>query len=706
MKRTGRARRHSSVLLIILAAGCSSVMVQLTMIRELLAGFEGNEFVVSLALLCWLAAGGLGSLAAWWARVVFGAPSARSLALASFPLAVLPVLQVLTVRAIRSQVLVEGASTGFLPTISCTAFMTGPFALVVGFILPWSLYVIRTGDGRYPAGRLYIVDCMGATLGGLVFTWVLVEWVTPMGILVVSSIVLLAALLRLLSVAQAGMITAAAMVFMVLAAGIAGVGLEAFTLAPRGAHLVEYRESRFGRVTLVRDHGLHTIFLDGMPAISGQDRVAAEEAAHFALAQVRRPRHVLLISPGGGMVEEVLRHGPVSIDYARTDPTVISLELAHGLLGAHAGLRVVPEDPRVYLKGTTKTYDAICVDEPEPRTFQSNRFFTREFMELARAHLNEGGVLSLSVEGYESYISEPARRRVSSLFNTAGAVFGHVLVLPGQRVFLIAGDRPMDADIPSLLERKEIRTDYISGYFSGDVSPDRIHGLMAQLDPAAPLNTDFEPYLVRLALDSWALKHAARPWILILGLGVFCALYLPRLTSREFTLFTTGCVNLGSEILTIVLFQILFGYLYYRIGLIVTVFLAGLMPGAWVAGRLSRGVRGVLMATDAGIAGILGILAAILASEPGLLSQWFFYAFGFVISVLCGLQFPLVAGITPGQDSMAARAFSVDLVGAAFGCILVSALFIPFLGIVSACLALIGLKVASIMVQAVSAHDH
>jgi spermidine synthase len=681
-------------------------MVQLTVIRELLAGFEGNEFIVSLVLLFWLASGGLGSLAAWWVRAVFGAPSAGALVLASFPLGVLPVLQVLAVRSIRSHILVEGASAGFLSTLSCTAIMTVPFALVVGFILPWSLYVIRTGDGRYPAGRLYILDCLGATLGGLVFTWVLVEWFTPMGILVVSSIVLLAALLRLVSVAQTGMITAAVMVFMVLAAGIAGIGLEVFTLEPRGARLVEYRESRFGRVTLVRDHGLSTIFLDGVPAISGQDLVAAEEAAHYALAQVDSPKHVLLISPGAGMVDEVLRHGPLAIDYARMDPAVVDLELAHGLLGAQAGLRVVTEDPRAYLKRTARTYDAILVDEPEPRTFQSNRFFTREFMELARAGLSEEGVLSLSVEGYESYLSEPARKRVSSLYNTARAVFGHVLVLPGQKVFFIAGDRPMDADIPSLLEHKGVRTDYISGYFSGDVSPERIRSLMAQLDPAAPLNTDFKPYLVRLAFDSWVLKHAARPWILILGLGVFCALYLSRMTSRDFALFTTGCVNLGSEIVTIVLFQILFGYLYYRIGLIVTIFLAGLIPGAWVAGRLGRGERGVLMASDTGIAGILGLLAIVLAFAPGLLCQWCFYAFGFVMSVLCGLQFPLVAGTTLGQDPRAARAFSVDLTGAAFGCILVSALLIPFLGIVTACLALIGLKVASIMVQAVHAHGH
>ncbi len=679
-------------------------MVQLTVIRELLAGFEGNEFVVSLVLLCWLAAGGLGSLAAWWARVVFGVPSARSLVLAVFPLGVLPVLQILAVRTIRSDILVEGASAGFLPTLSCAAIMTVPFALVVGFILPWSLYVIRTGDGWYPAGRLYILDCLGATLGGLVFTWVLVEWFTPMGILAASSILLLAALLWLLSVAQAGMITAAVMVFTVLAAVIAGVGLEPLTLEPRGAHLVEYRESRFGRVTLVRDHGMSTIFLDGVPAISGQDRIAAEESAHYALAQVDDPRHVLLISPRAGMVEEVLRHGPLAIDYARMDPTVVGLELAHGLLGAHAGIRVVTEDPRAFLKRTARNYDAILVDESEPRTFQSNRLFTREFMELARARLNEGGVLSLSVEGYESYLSEPARRRVSSLYNTARAVFEHVLVLPGQKVFFIAGDRPMGADIPSLLEQKGVRTDYISGSFSGDVSPERRSGLMAQLDPAAPLNTDFRPYLVRLAFDSWALKHAARPWMLMIGLGVLCALYLSRMTPREFTLFTTGCVNLGSEIVIIVLFQILFGYLYYRIGLIVTVFLAGLIPGAWVAGRLSRGERGVLMASDTGIAGILGLLAIVLAWAPGLLCQWCFYAFGFVISVLCGLQFPLVAGNASGQDSRAARAFSVDFVGAAFGCILVSALLIPFLGIVSACLVLIGLKVTSIMVQVVHAH--
>jgi hypothetical protein len=65
-----------------------------------------------------------------------------------------------------------------------------------------------------------------------------------------------------------------------------------------------------------------------------------------------------------------------------------------------------------------------------------------------------------------------------------------------------------------------------------------------------------------------------------------------------------------------------------------------------------------------------------------------------------------VAGAHGGGNTVAARAFSVDLVGAALGIVLLSALIIPVFGIIVACTVLIAIKLASIIIQISHGKDH
>jgi spermidine synthase len=367
---------------------------------------------------------------------------------------------------------------------------------------------------------------------------------------------------------------------------------------------------------------------------------------------------------------------------------------------------VITEDGRAYLKRTDKTYDAILVNYPEPKTFQTNRYFTEEFMRLAKAHLNPGGVLGFSVDGYESYLSATARSEVSSLYNTASAVFSHVLILPGQKSYFITSDCALSDDIPGLLFSKGIKTGYIGYYFSGDISKERIHDLMKLLDPHTPRNEDLKPYLMRIAYEGWYAKYSSYPLIFFIALAGFFTLYLTRLRQEEFVLFTSGFVNMGSEILTIFCFQILLGFLYMKISLIITVFLAGLIPGI-LFGQCHKGsIRRNLIISDGLLVALLIMFTGLLITFSQVLNELFFYSFAFLISVVCGFQFPLVAGAHGGGNTVAARAFSSDLVGAALGNILLSALFIPFFGIIISCSVLIAIKLASIIIQISHGKDH
>jgi len=77
---------------------------------------------------------------------------------------------------------------------------------------------------------------------------------------------------------------------------------------------------------------------------------------------------------------------------------------------------------------------------------------------MASKHLVEDGVLSFSMEGFDTYLAEPQRQKLSSLYNTAGTYFKNVLLLPGQKVFFLCSDSKLNTDIPTVLEQKGIST--------------------------------------------------------------------------------------------------------------------------------------------------------------------------------------------------------------------------------------------------------
>ena len=130
---------------------------------------------------------------------------------------------------------------------------------------------------------------------------------------------------------------------------------------------------------------------------------------------------------------ELKKYHPKSVDYVELDPEVTSVQFRFGMIEKTAGLHVIHQDGRAYLTKSTRLYDAIIVNLPEPDTFQINRFYTDRFFELAKQHLAATGVLCFSMQGFENYLAEPQRQKLSSLHNTVKSYFKYVLLLPGQK---------------------------------------------------------------------------------------------------------------------------------------------------------------------------------------------------------------------------------------------------------------------------------
>jgi spermidine synthase len=203
---------------------------------------------------------------------------------------------------------------------------------------------------------------------------------------------------------------------------------------------------------------------------------------------------------------------------------------------------------------------------------------------------------------------------------------------------------------------------------------------------------------MRLAFIDWFAHHGESPLAFALMLAVVSLVYLWRITRPQWVLLTTGCVNIGAEMVTIFTFQALYGYIYLKIGVLVTVFLAGLLPGAWMGGRIDGNHRRMLMAGDLLLGLLLCTFAVLLITARVHLPAAVLYGFGLVVSFCCGVQFPLALMLSGDDSTAAAHCFSADLVGAAGGVLLVSLVLIPFLGLLWSTLTLAMIKLISLLV--------
>jgi spermidine synthase len=471
---------------VVIATGISSVVTQLLIIREFLAQFQGNEFVIALIFFNWLILGGVGTILARWITRRLWEATVNRLAWLSLVLTCLPAVQILVIRQLRDVFFIHGSSVGFYSTLVYTFLTIAPYCLVLGFVLPFSLFVIRVKTPDYPGTLIYITDNLGDVAGGALFAFALVYLVTPLQAALFANLPLLLATYFLFPSYfrhRPVVLSGIGLTFVVL---LSGVILERSSLVPSKGKLVHYRESRYGRIEIHQDMEQFTLFVGGNPLFGSQNLNMAEETVHYPLAQSPRVQHILLISAEGGMLAEIQKYRPASVDYVELDPQVAAAQFKFGLIKKIPGLNVIHQDGRAYLADSDKIYDAIIVNLTEPDTFQINRFFTDRFFDMAKKHLSQHGILSFSMRGFDNYLAEPQRQKLSSLYNTVKDYFKNVLLLPGQKIFFLCSAFPIDTDIPALLDQKGISTSYIKGYYYGNLTTERIERLNELVDPETP----------------------------------------------------------------------------------------------------------------------------------------------------------------------------------------------------------------------------
>jgi len=685
------------IVISVIGTGISSIAIQIVTVREFLSQFAGNEITISLALFCWLIVGGLGSLVSKYVPkrsvIIY---SIIALAAALFPL-----VHISAIRLLRDSIFIRGESPGLYPIFFFILVFSAPYAFLIGFLLPYSLSVIRSQGAAFTSGQLYITDNIGDITGGVLFSFVLVYLVSPFqAVGITSSLLILIALVLLIHARRyllvaVSLIPIAAFFCLALDSDVELASLE----HQYGSNIVSYRESPYGRIILTREDGQYTVWESGTPTYSTFDITAAEEKIHYPLAQVDHIEDVLLVGGGiGETMDEILKYSPRRIDYVELDPALITIARRADLIDPVKRVNTVSADGRRYIATSQNRYSAIILDLPEPDTFQVNRFYTSEFFSSCKKIMTKGGVLSFSLAANPTYLSEEEIKKLSSIYNTVEAHFQNVLLIPGEEVYFLAGDDELSANIPQTLEEKSIRTSYIEGFYHGNVTKERIRLVNESIDSNELLNTDFRPRVITIMFKEWFQKHGTSPNWLIMFLIVVVAVYIFMIRKEEFVLFSTGFAVMGAEMLILFSFQVLYGYIYLKVGMVITSFLVGLLPGALLGNRWKSRGRDTLMKAEAGIMLLLAVYLVWVVFYQAMMPEFVFFLYGFFFSFLCGIQFPAAAEIIGEEQSPAAGLFAADLVGAGTGTLAVGTLLIPLLGIHWAVVCLILLKGGSAVV--------
>jgi spermidine synthase len=695
------------VCFLVVGVGFSSVTVQLLTIREFLSIFQGNEIVIGVILFCWLLLTAMGSFAAkFFTRISYPA-----LAFLSAIIGILPLLQTSAIRLGRDYVFVKGAAAGFYGMLGFVLATITPYCLATGFILPYALIHMKSLRERFSSGHLYLLDSIGDILGGLCFSFIWVFVLTPFQTIAAGSFFCLIAAALLLWTSGhkglAGLFCALPVLFLMACLNY-GIELRSLQIQYTSP-IVHYAESRYGRIVVTQDQDQYNFFESGTPLFSNLMTVENEEIAHYPLSQLKKVEKVLLISGGaGGTLKEIQKYKPCRIDYVELDPALIEAAERFHFLAESPNLKLHLTDGRHFVFSTPHRYDAVILDLPEPDTFQMNRFYTKEFYKRVKEVLNPEGVFAFGMSYSPNYLSEIQLQKLSSIRRTLAPFYRYVLLLPGEKAYFLCSDATISVEIPRLLAQKSIATDYISAYYEGNVTLERIEELnhVVETYGRGRINRDFSPVAVKILFTQWFAEHGSSPWYFLGGTIAVFMVYLFFVKRAELALFTTGFAAMGLEMVIIFCFQIMYGYIYLKIGAIVTSFLAGLAPGALVATRVQRSGRGDLVMSEIILIAFVAALAAILHAAHGPLPKWFFLAYGFSFAFFCGYQFPLIARLIGEEASPAAGCLAADLAGAALGTLLTGLVLVPLAGVFVALYFVLSLKIIGLLINMFTSRLH
>ncbi len=677
---------------VVLSLGFTSTITQIILLREFLSVFYGNELVIGIILGNWMIITGIGSYLGKYSEKIKW--QSGLIILLGFLLGLFPVMTVCLLRFLRNTIFLPGEMIGIYQIIYSSFVLLLPFCLVSGFTFSFLSVIASKNYESNIISKVYSIESFGSLLGGFIFSVVLIFFLSTfqsLKLLLILNLSVTVFLMwdnyrKIIRIVSSAIIVFITIIFL-------GTDLDSVTrkyLFPY-QQIIFFKDTPYGNLAVTEQGEQKNFFENGTLLFSTNDPATNEEIVHYGMIQHSNPKHVLLIGGGiSGTAEEILKYNVERIDYVEINPWIIKAgkEFTNSLKDKR--IYVINEDARMFVRNASAKYDVVIINLPEPLTAQFNRYYTQEFFHELKERLNANAVISLSLLPSTDYISAKAGKINSTIYNTLKTSFENILIVPGLKNFFIVSDAKLNINIGRMISERGINNLYVNQYYLDDeVLKQRSKFLLDQIEEGSFTNKDFNPVSYYLQLIHWLDYFEFNYWISAIIVLVLLVWVIYKSNTLSIGIFCVGFTASSIEVILLISFQIIYGYVYQVTGIIITIFMAGLAAGSKYYEKIINrtDIRGFnkIQFYIAGYSFLLPVVLMLLNLFKSNIAvvHFIFYILTFLIAFLTGVAFALATKIEKGNTgSIVAKLYSIDLIGSAFGALLVTTFLIPLVGVI------------------------
>ncbi len=358
-----------------------------------------------------------------------------------------------------------------------------PPALLWGLSFPLALASIATKeqDSGALVGEVYAANTVGAILGAVGFSIVLIPWVGTQGSQ--QALIALSVMAGLLLFFRSGLtgsryfgVAAATLVAMFLFATVSEVPWLAIAYGRRMS-----LQTDPGKPLYVGEGRNSSVVVSQLPGgqiyfhVSGKVEASTEPydmrlqrmLGHIPALIHEKPKSVLVVGFGAGVTAGtfVVHPDVENITICEIEPLIPQASSKYFATENHnvfhdRRTRMVYDDARHFVLTTNQKFDIITSDPIHPWVKGTATLYSKEYFELVKQHLNPGGVITQWVPLYESDF-ETVKSELATFFDVFpnGTIWGNDINGEGYDLVLLAQTEPTKINIDALKERLK-RDDY------------------------------------------------------------------------------------------------------------------------------------------------------------------------------------------------------------------------------------------------------
>jgi len=678
-------------IVLFLFLGIFSILAQVILVREILVNFYGNEFFIGFVFFSWMLWTFLGSFL--FALV----PKPKNFKTLLF---LPPLILLFQIFALRLTNFFN--KTGQLPSLkfsfSLSFFLMAPLCFLVGFLFPYFLSLFKKEKEDLIA-KAYFWETAGFIIGGIIFNFFLFRWLEIWSVIILFLIVGIL-LLRF------KFFKLAFVIFLIILTCIffsEKISLWTNGFKYQNQKILEVKNTPYQRIVIGKifseKNEQINFFGNGNFLFSNQKDLFSE-VFHLPFLYNPKIKNVLLIGKGEeGIIRELLKEKIENLFYLKDDFYLFSIILDYKLLPQDKRIKILKYQPEKIFQENQK-FDLVILNFSLPTTISLNRFYTKEFFGKFKEILSPRGILFFTFPSTFAEQNLPLNRSNSVIFTTLKKVFPNLLALKSENNIFYLGSKDIKfSEIPQKeilanFQRLNLKTIFFNQAFLSLLEKKNLN-----LTTENSIKNPRLLFLANLARFSQLSERTEKILALFLNIDFlklfllfnFLILLLIFLLKdkKEGCLFSIFCASftlMSLEILLVYFYQNYFGNVFYKISLILTFIMTGILIGNYFSRKilLKGGTIYLFFSFLAFVALSFSfdkIPSVCSLIKNGILLESLLGILGIISGFILGFIFPILAKIYEKDGGEISKFYAFDILGGAFGAILPSFLFLPILGL-------------------------